>query len=48
MLISLEQPELALANNYCMYKLGLYQTVQPMCIILHDNAAWNLKSIMYW
>lgn len=29
----------ALANDYCTYKLGLCQTVPPMCVILHDNAA---------
>lgn len=50
MLISLKQPELILyflqereANNYCMYKLGLYQTVHAMYVIFYDNAAWSLK-----
>lgn len=36
-LISVKQT--VLANDYCTYKLDLYQTVPPMCVILHDNAA---------
>lgn len=36
-LISIKQT--VLANEYCTYKLDLYQTVPPMCVILYDNAA---------